>query len=171
MKICLVTYPLIAITIFAGFAAAQTKPSAAPVVPDLSFIGLDEKPWTLSTHRGNVVVLNFWATWCEPCRTEVPYLVKISDEFKKHGVVVAGVSLDGKGSDVVKKFAAQYKINYPILFPEAGSPFSEIQNLPITLLIDRDGRLDQKYTGAVPEKVLREDLNRLATTVTSPSTR
>ena len=142
-------------------AQNQARPVESPRVPNLIFKTTDAKDWSLHSNRGHIVVLNFWATWCGPCRTEVPYLVKIADEFKKRGVNVVGVSLDEPGSETVKKFAAEYKINYPILFPEPDSPFSKIDNLPMTLLIDREGRLANKYTGAVPEKVLRADIGEL----------
>jgi thiol-disulfide isomerase/thioredoxin len=122
-------------------------------------------------NRGKIVVLNFWATWCGPCRTEIPYLVKLADEFKDD-VRVAGLSVDEAGDDeLVRKFAAEYKVTYPILRPEAGSPLANVSNLPMTLLIDREGRLAEKYTGAVPEKILREDIQKLIGKAKPASTR
>ena len=160
MNIRALIITFLVVILVASSAEAQAERSK-PVVPNLTFTALDGTKWSLGANRGRVVVLNFWATWCEPCRTEVPYLVKIADEFGKPGVNVVGVSLDEPGSEIVKKFAAEYKINYPILFPEPDSPFSKIDNLPMTLLIDREGRLANKYTGAVPEKVLRADIGEL----------
>ena len=160
MNIRALIITFLVVILVASSAEAQAERSK-PVVPNLTFTALDGTKWSLGANRGRVVVLNFWATWCEPCRTEVPYLVKIADEFGKPGVNVVGVSLDEPGSEIVKKFAAEYKINYPILFPEPDSPFSKIDNLPMTLLIDREGRLANKYTGAVPEKVLRADIGKL----------
>jgi thiol-disulfide isomerase/thioredoxin len=160
MEIRALIVTFVVFMLFASSAEAQAE-KAKPVVPNLTFTTLDGAEWSLRANRGSIVVLNFWATWCEPCRTEVPYLVKIADEFHKRGVNVVGVSLDEPGSEIVKKFAAEYKINYPILFPEPDSPFSKIDNLPMTLLIDRDGRLANKYTGAVPEKILRADIGKL----------
>jgi cytochrome c biogenesis protein CcmG/thiol:disulfide interchange protein DsbE len=156
------TFLLIGICL-SGSLSAQDHPGPPekPRVPNLIFNTIDTKQWSLDKNRGNIVILNFWATWCGPCRTEIPYLVKIADEYKKRGVNVVGVSLDEPGSEIVKKFAAEHKINYPILFPDPDSPFWKIENLPMTLLIDREGRLAAKYTGAVPENILRADIAKL----------
>lgn len=129
-------------------------------VPNITMTTLDGNDWSLKELTGKVVVLNFWATWCEPCRTEVPYLIKLQRELGSKGLAVAGVTLD-EGTDVVKKFVAEYKVDYPILIPSAGSPWTRLENTPTTLLVDREGRLAQKYIGAVPEDDLRRDAERL----------
>ena len=129
-------------------------------VPNISMPTLDGGQWSLKEHKGEVVVLNFWATWCEPCRTEVPYLIKLRSELGSKGLAVAGVTLD-EGTDVVKKFVAEYKVDYPILIPPAGSPWTKLDSTPTTLVIDREGRLAEKYIGAVPEEELRRDLEKL----------
>ena len=116
----------------------------------------------MSDQKGRVVVLNFWATWCEPCRTEVPYLIRLRGELGGKGLVIAGVTLD-EGTDVVKKFVAEYKVDYPILVPPANSPWTKLENTPTTLVIDREGRLAHKYIGAVPEDELRRDIETLLT--------
>lgn len=141
----------------AGFinANAQRVP-----VPNIAMPTIDGGQWNLKDHKGEVVVLNFWATWCEPCRTEVPYLIKLRGELGAKGLTVAGITLD-EGTDVVKKFVAEYKVDYPILVPPAGSPWTKLDNTPTTLVIDREGRLAQKYIGAVPEEQLRRDLEKL----------
>jgi thiol-disulfide isomerase/thioredoxin len=159
MKIRIVVLCIVTFALAAGYAQAQT--AEKPVVPNLSLTTLDGKRWTVHENRGSVLVLNFWATWCLPCRTEIPYLVKLGGEFKDRGMRIAGISLDEGGVELVKKFAAEYKINYPILIPDPGSPLLKTENVPMTLLIDRDGRLAQKYTGAVPEKILRQDIEKL----------
>lgn len=146
-------------------AWAQTpeaaKPSQQPAVPNIILKSLDGKEWRLDSNRGRIVLLNFWATWCEPCRTETPMLVKVAEEYKERGVAVAGIALDQDGSDQVIKFAADYRVSYPILLPEAGSPWFALSSLPMSILIGKDGRMAAKYIGAVPEKTLRADLERL----------
>lgn len=108
------------------------------------------------------VVLNFWATWCEPCRTETPMLVKMAKDYEKRGLRIVGLNLDESGSEaLVKKFVAEYKVTYPVLVLPADSPLSRVENLPTTLLIDAEGRLVKKYVGAVPENVAREDIEKL----------
>lgn len=88
-------------------------------------------------------------------------LVRLAVEYKKSGVKVAGVGLDEGGEKLIEKFAAEYKINYPIVIPPARSPLFSIENLPNTFLIDREGRLFTKYVGLVPESVLRGDIDKL----------
>ena len=125
-------------------------------VPDIRMATIDGKMWTLSDLRGKVVVLNFWATWCVPCRTEVPYLVALGREHKQKGLEVAGISLD-EDLGLVKKVITEYKVDYPVLIPDPDSPWRSLDNTPTTLLIDRQGKLIQKYIGAVPEETLRAD--------------
>ena len=129
-------------------------------VPNISMPTLDGKTWSLKEEGGKVVVLNFWATWCAPCRTEVPYLVRLRREYSEKGLAVAGVTLD-EDTAVAEKFAVEYKVDYPILVPPVGSPWTKLDNTPTTLLIDRQGRLAGKYIGAVPEEELRRDVERL----------
>lgn len=147
--------------VFALLSAGSVVAEAQRVpVPNISMPTLDGRQWSLKESAGKVVVLNFWATWCEPCRTEVPYLIKLRGEFGGKGLSVAGVTLD-EGTDVVKKFVAEYKVDYPILIPPVDSPWTKLDNTPTTLVIDRDGRLAQKYIGAVPEEELRRDIEKL----------
>lgn len=91
-----------------------------------------------------MIVVNFWATWCEPCRTETPMLVKAAGEYGKRRLKVVGIALDEDASELIKKFVAEYKIDYPILIRPADSPLFRMENLPTTLLIDADGRLAKK---------------------------
>jgi thiol-disulfide isomerase/thioredoxin len=145
---------------FAGLATAQTA-ELRPRFPNLTLNTIDGREWSLSNNKGSIVVLNFWATWCQPCRTEMPMLIKIADKFEKRGLQVVGVAVDEGGPELIKKFVAEYKIDYPILIPPEDSPWSRAEKMPTTLLIDSDGRLAGKYFGAVPEKVLREDIEKL----------
>ena len=127
------------------------------VMPDL-----DGKTWKLSDHRGSVVLLNFWATWCEPCRRETPGLVRIAQEYRDRGLVVAGVAMDDEGADAARAFAKEFAIPYPILIPPHDSPlFSAIQALPVTMLFDRGGRVVRRYEGAVSESQWTRDIGNL----------
>lgn len=153
----LATVILALAVLFTTKAHAQNSRIA---VPNIQMPVLEGSEWSLVDHKGKVVVLNFWATWCEPCRTEVPYLVELGKELGPRGLIMAGVTLD-ENVDVVKKFVAENKVDYPVLLPPAGSPWTRLENTPTTLLIDREGRLAHKYTGAVPEHVLRSDAEKL----------
>jgi thiol-disulfide isomerase/thioredoxin len=136
------------------------KPLEKPL-PNLILNSIDGEKWSLYENRGRVVLLNFWATWCEPCRTETPLLVKLGKQYKSRGLEIVGIALDEEGAEPVKKFIAEYKIEYPILLPVPGSLLSQIDPVPTTLLIDAEGRLAKKYVGAMPEKILRDDIEKL----------
>ncbi|HXG84941.1 MAG TPA: redoxin domain-containing protein, partial [Pyrinomonadaceae bacterium] len=137
-------------------AKAAEKP-----LPELKLPDLSGEQWSLHENRGRVVLINFWATWCAPCRTETPMLVKLADEYKTRGLEIVGIALDEGGTDVIKKFVADYRIDYPVLLPVPGSQLSRIDPLPTTLLIDAQGRLAKKYVGALSEKILRGDIEKL----------
>ena len=138
--------------------------SQRKLMPDFTFRTLDGKPWTLSQHRGHVVLLNFWATWCPPCQAETPSLVKIAHEDQVRGLDVAGVAMDQNPDRLssIRSFAAAYHVAYPILLPKPFSPVtSVIQSYPTTYLIDRQGRVANAFTGALDETALKSELERL----------
>jgi cytochrome c biogenesis protein CcmG, thiol:disulfide interchange protein DsbE len=140
-----------------GILAAGKRRSMPQVeMPDLA-----GRPWRLSDRRGKVVLVNFWASWCGPCRAETPGLVRLADEYRGRGFELAGVAMDDEPAPV-RKFAASYRISYPVLLPQADSPFfSAIQALPTSFLIDKSGRVAATYSGAVGEGELRADVDRL----------
>jgi cytochrome c biogenesis protein CcmG, thiol:disulfide interchange protein DsbE len=130
-------------------------------MPRIEMPDLAGRPWRLSDQRGKVVLVNFWASWCGPCRAETPGLVRLAGAYRDRGFEIAGVAMDD-GPAPVRKFAASYRITYPVLLPQADSPFfSAIQALPTSFLIDRSGRVAATYAGAVREVELRADVDRL----------
>jgi len=119
--------------------------------------------WRLEDHRGEVVAINLWATWCGPCREETPAIVRTLREFGARGFAVVGVSLDsGDREAKVRWFAKQYGVTYPMAFPDAMSQMSAgLEGIPTTLLIDRRGRVAKTYVGEVREATLRWDVGKL----------
>lgn len=117
--------------------------------------------WNFSDHRGKVVVVNYWATWCGPCRIETPGLVSFAGEHAGKGVEVVGVTVD-ENLSLVPPFVESYKIGYPILAAglDPNVPMDRMA-LPTTLLYDKQGRLAKKYTGIVLESTLRSDTAEL----------
>lgn len=113
----------------------------------------------LSDQRGKVVVLNIWATWCPPCREEIPDLIAIQDEMREQ-VVVAGVSIDTGDPADVQAFAEEFGINYPVVIDT--EKYGPILGIPTTFLIDASGRLQLKASGMVTNEQLRPVLERLA---------
>ena len=117
--------------------------------------------WNFAEHRGKVVVVNYWATWCPPCRFEMPGLVRFADEYKSRGVEMVGIAAD-EDLTAVPPFVEKYQIKYPILVSGFNPNISaEGMALPTTFLYDKNGRLAKKYTGIVLESTLRSDAETL----------
>ena len=128
-----------------------------PVAADLKLKTLAGEEWNIAEFRGKVVVVNYWATWCGPCRVEMPGLVSFADQFKDNGVEIIGVTMD-EDTSVVPAFVKEYAMNYPIALPNYQAvPSAEGFPLPTTMLYDKNGRLAKKYTGIVLESTLRSD--------------
>jgi len=112
---------------------------------------LDGKEVSSDQFRGQVLVLDFWATWCAPCRQEIPGYVDLQKKYAADGLGVIGVSLDEAGPAVVKKFVDKYHVTYRILMSDdqIGQAFGGLQAIPTTFIIDRDGIIRDKKVGAV----------------------
>ena len=109
-----------------------------------------DKQIKLSDYEGKVVLLDFWATWCGPCRMELPHFVELQEAYKGKGFSMIGVSLDQAGVDHVKTFTTQWKINYPIVVDgagEVGMAYGGIRSIPTTLLIGKDGTVKAQFVG------------------------
>lgn len=166
------TFPalaLLAVVLTVGVPVLRRPPPTAPLRPaaerplmaDLTLPALSGPSWTLSQHRGHVVLLNYWATWCPPCRAEAPALVRIARDYRGKGLDVAGVSVDQDAMNSVPPFAAEYRIPYPVLLSGPSAPGGPVRVLPTTFLIDRQGRVADVTIGALDEPSLRRALERL----------
>ena len=119
-------------------------------IPELTMTTLDGKTITSKDLAGKVVIVNFWATWCAPCRAEIPDLVKLQTQYKDHLLIIGVLSEDEPGPHV-SRFAADYKINYPIV-PETKellAAFPGIYALPTTFMVAPDGKMMQKHIGQI----------------------
>ena len=132
-------------------------------VPDLVMETLDGETISMADQRGKAVLVNFWATWCGPCREEVPYLVQLAARYPDH-LTVIGVSEDAGGADVVEAFAAQYGVNYPIVMstPEIKRAFPGVFALPTSFIVDTEGRIVQTHVGLVSPVLLEQEARYLA---------
>ena len=119
-------------------------------IPDLTMTTLDGKTITSKDLAGKVVIVNFWATWCAPCRAEIPDLVKLQTQYKDHLVIIGVLSEDEPGPHV-SRFAADYKMNYPIVpeTKELPAAFPGIYALPTTFMVGPDGKMMQKHIGQI----------------------
>ena len=140
-----------------GVSPVENRKAAA----NFTLENLDGAKWSFADQRGKVVVVNYWATWCPPCRIETPGLVSFADEYKSRGVEMVGVTVD-EDLSLVPPFVESYKIKYPIL--KAGfdpNAASGGMALPTTFLYDKNGNLAKKYTGIVLESTLKSDVDAL----------
>jgi thiol-disulfide isomerase/thioredoxin len=133
--------------------------------PDFILPQLDGHDLRLSSYRGKVVLLDFWATWCDPCREEIPHLVELQQKYASSGLQVIGVSMDDS-SDPVRPFSQQFHINYPVAMGTAqtGTMYGGILGLPIAFLIGRDGRIYAKHIGATSAEVFEKEIKSLLQT-------
>ncbi len=123
------------------FAADATDKKM--VAPSWQLQNTEGKTVKLSDYKGKIVVLNFWATWCPPCREEIPDLVSLQKQYAAQGVVVLGISMDEGGTAKVASFAKKYGINYPVVMGDEkiSEAYGGIQVLPTTFIIDRKGNI------------------------------
>ena len=130
----------------ASVAMALPKMGRAP---SWKLQDIDGKTVTSEDFKGKVVVVDFWATWCGPCREEIPGYVAMMKKYGKDGLVIVGISVDQGGPEVVKPFSQRYGMNYPLVMADEAviAAFGGIEAYPTTFLIDRDGQVRDRKIG------------------------
>jgi thiol-disulfide isomerase/thioredoxin len=133
-----------------------------PMAPQFSLIDLNGRKLELADHKGKVVLLDFWATWCGPCRIEIPGLVRLQERYRDQGLVIIGISLDDS-LEPVREFYREYRMNYPVAMGDEriSALYGGILGLPTTFLIGRDGRIYAKHMGATDISVFEEEVKEL----------
>jgi cytochrome c biogenesis protein CcmG/thiol:disulfide interchange protein DsbE len=128
--------------------------------PDFALTDARGNTIRLSAYRGQVVVLNFWATWCNPCRVEIPWFIEFQRKHGPQRFSVVGVSLDEAGWAAVSPFVAKQGINYPIVLGNDSvlQSYGGLESLPTTLIIDRHGRVAATHVGLVSRSVYEQDI-------------
>jgi thiol-disulfide isomerase/thioredoxin len=136
-----------------------------PEIPPLTGVDLDGRPVSTAALRGKVVLVNFWATWCPPCREEIPDLVKLQERYKDH-LQIIGIAQDSGSLEDVKRFAAEHRMNYPSMIstPEIEKLFPPVNALPTSFFLDREGRLAQKHVGMLNASLTELETQALAGT-------
>jgi thiol-disulfide isomerase/thioredoxin len=133
-----------------GLAACSgSAPDAGPeAAPEFTLPRVDGGSVSLAEHRGKVVLLDFWATWCPPCRVAVPHLAKLQQQYRADGLVVLGMNLDQNPEDLAQ-FLSKQTVNYPMLRVDGATrtAFGGVTSIPQTFLIDRKGLIRHKYLG------------------------
>ncbi|MES1260134.1 MAG: redoxin domain-containing protein, partial [Acidobacteriota bacterium] len=140
---------------FLAFLNAAPQADAAPALEGAPFKALDGTPLATAAWKGKVVVLNYWATWCIPCRQEIPEFNRMQAELQNKGVEVVGISMDEDGAEAVKPFLQQVPVKYTI-----GLGTGQIGQLPITLIIDRQGKTVQRFEGFTKPDAIRAAIEK-----------
>ena len=139
--------------------------------PDFTLTSLDGRKVKLSDFRGKTVLLNFWATWCPPCKVEMPWFEDLQRQYAKDGLVVLGVAMDDAEPASIAKFASELGVNYPVLLgtDQVSDDYGDVQYLPTTFYISRDGIIVHKMTGLADRKdieaAVKKSLDYTATPV------
>jgi len=139
----------------AARSARRYGPSASGVfgksapAPDFSLESLDGKTMRLSDFRGKAVLLNFWATWCGPCKIEMPWFVDLQKEYGSQGLQIVGVAMDDSSKDDIARFAQEMGVNYPVLLGKeaVGEAYGGVPALPESFFIGRDGKIVDRIIG------------------------
>ncbi|MGA8736779.1 MAG: TlpA disulfide reductase family protein [Terriglobales bacterium] len=163
---------VVALMLVFGFKLARHSPQAASVgnvqmksgiAPDFALQSLDGKTVRLSDFRGKPVVLNFWATWCGPCKIEMPWFVDLQKEYGPAGLQFLGVAMDDASAKDIAEFAESMKVNYPILIGKesVGDAYGGVQFLPETFYIDRDGKVVDKAFGLKGRGEIEEAIKKI----------
>lgn len=177
VALAFVTIPPVAETVGEPAAAAENAIGPAPASCDgknkpasLGFTLKDMhgKDVRLSDYKGKVILLNFWATWCGPCKYEIPAFVELQAKYKDQGFVVLGVSTDDP-PDKLRAFAQQYKMNYPVLQGRDRTDFVDdawgpMWGIPVSFFINRNGTICRKHTGLATKEQLEKEIKALLVT-------
>ena len=152
---------LVALPLAAG--AAELKPWSGGPAPALELEDLTGQVHRLADYRGKVVLVNFWATWCEPCNVEMPWLVDLHKKYASQGFEILGVAMDDIGEKGIAKFAQEKHVDYPILIGDdpVGDAYGGIPFLPGNFYIDRSGKIVDKAFGLKGKAEMEQDIQKI----------
>jgi thiol-disulfide isomerase/thioredoxin len=143
-----------------GVLKVATANSTSRPVPDVTLKDLDGKDLSLSQYKGKVVLVNFWATWCEPCQVEIPWLIEMQQKYAAKGFTVLGIAMDEEGAKVVTPWVknerfdvngSKSQMNYPIVIGNdaTADKFGGLLGYPTSILVTRDGKVIKRITGLI----------------------
>lgn len=156
------------VLVAASFLATPGRVDAAPVfgqqAPNFKVISTSGQTITQENYRGYVLILDFFATWCSPCRQTIPHLVEMNRKYKKQGLQVLGMSVDTDGEQAVKAFADEFHVNYPLaLAGDAATVDFGVRSVPVMYLIDKKGKIAEVFRGYYDEmpRAMEQSIKRL----------
>jgi cytochrome c biogenesis protein CcmG/thiol:disulfide interchange protein DsbE len=153
-------------------SGGASTPKTLAAEPDVTFKDLQGKDVPLASLKGKVVVVNFWATWCEPCRVEIPWMIGFQQKYADKGFTLLGVAMDDEGKSVVEPYVQktqfdvdgrQMTMNYPIVLgnDDLSSKFGGLLGLPTSIVISRDGKIAKRYIGLASQEDLEQEIKSL----------
>jgi thiol-disulfide isomerase/thioredoxin len=163
---------VVALMLYFGYHQARRNASTTPritqstIAPDFSLESLDGKTTHLSDFRGKAVLLNFWATWCGPCKIEMPWFVDLQNQYRAQGFQIVGVAMDDGSKEDIAKFAKDMGVNYPILIGKdsVGDEYGGVPALPQSFLIARDGKIVDKIVGLRGKAEIEDSIKKALNT-------
>ena len=164
--------------LFLGFHMARRPGPEAPAIlskstpaPDFTLESLDGKNLRLSDFHGKAVLLNFWATWCGPCKIEMPWFVDFQKEYGSQGLQIVGVAMDDSSKEDIAKFAKEMGVNYPVLLGKeaVGDEYGGVPALPESFFIGRDGKIVDKIIGLKGKAEIEDSIKKALDTSPAPS--
>jgi thiol-disulfide isomerase/thioredoxin len=156
------------VSLAAGSSAGKPNPGGKPA-PEVTLKDLDGKDLSLAQYKGKVVLVNFWATWCEPCQVEIPWLIEIQQKYAAKGFTVLGIAMDEEGASVVTPWVGKERfdvngtksqMNYPIVIGSdaAADKFGGLLGYPTSVLISRDGKIVKRITGIISKEEISNSI-------------
>jgi peroxiredoxin len=130
--------------------------------PDFELVSLDGRKVKLSDFRGKAVVLNFWATWCAPCKVEMPWFVDMQNHYGSDGLAILGVAMDDSDPQKIAQFASELGVNYPVLLGtnKVSEEYGDVEYLPTTFYINRQGKIVGKVAGLIGKAEIEDDVRK-----------
>lgn len=135
------------------------------IAPQFTLDDINGKSVSLNDYKGKVIILDFWATWCPPCREEIPDFIALQNEYGKKGLQIIGIAVDRDGIKSVKPFYENMGMNYPVLLTDGKveSRYGGIRAIPTTFIIDKKGSIVKKYVGFQSKAVFEKEIKELLT--------
>jgi len=165
--------------LYFGFHMARPSGPARPLgvayaspAPDFTLQSLDGRDMKLSDLRGKAVLLNFWATWCAPCKIEMPWFIELQNQYGSQGLQIVGVAMDDSSKDDIAKFAKDMGVNYPVLLGKeaVGDAYGGVPALPESFFIGRDGKIVDKIIGLRGRADIEDSIKKALNTSGGSST-
>jgi peroxiredoxin len=153
---------ILVLVVLLGCTRSDERSAASGVAPNFKLQDLSGKPVQLSDFKGKAVVLDFWATWCQPCRDSIPGMVKLQKDYADKGLVILAISLDGGAADDVRAFQKEQGMNYTVLMgtEDVATQYS-VRTIPMMIVLDKTGNIQKRFLGAGNEDAIEKTVRQL----------